>query len=73
MSRPGDWPPGPSEGLPGIAFGLDRLMAILCGTDSIRDVIAFPKTQRAQDLMTKAPSDVTPDQLKELKLRLDLA
>ncbi len=57
----------------GIAFGLDRLMAILCGTDSIRDVIAFPKTQRAQDLMTKAPSDVTPDQLKELKLKLDLA
>ncbi len=56
----------------GIAFGLDRLMAIVTGAESIRDVIAFPKTQRGQDLMTKAPSDVTPDQLKELKLKLDL-
>jgi aspartyl-tRNA synthetase len=56
----------------GIAFGLDRIMAILTGAESIRDVIAFPKTQRGQDLMTKTPSDVTPDQLKELKLKLDL-
>ncbi|MFH1603048.1 MAG: aspartate--tRNA ligase, partial [Pseudomonadota bacterium] len=54
----------------GIAFGLDRIVAMMAGTDSIRDVIAFPKTQRAQCLLTQAPSPVDEKQLRELHIRL---
>jgi aspartyl-tRNA synthetase len=52
----------------GIAFGIDRVAMILAGTTNIRDVIAFPKNQRARDLMTGAPSSVDAKQLKELGL-----
>jgi aspartyl-tRNA synthetase len=56
----------------GIAFGLDRIVALMAGTESIRDVIAFPKTQKATCLLTEAPSPVADEQLKELHIRLRL-
>jgi len=54
----------------GIAFGLDRIVTMMAGAESIRDVIAFPKTQRAQCLLTQAPSPVDERQLRELHIRL---
>jgi aspartyl-tRNA synthetase len=54
----------------GIAFGLDRMVAMLAGVDQIRDVIAFPKTQRGQDLLVETPSAVSEKQLRELHIRL---
>ena len=54
----------------GIAFGVDRMTALMAGVEQIRDVIAFPKTQRGQDLLIDAPSAVTEQQLRELHIRI---
>jgi aspartyl-tRNA synthetase len=54
----------------GIALGLDRLISIKCKTNSIRDVIAFPKTSQGNELMTSSPSELTNEQLRELNLSI---
>jgi len=54
----------------GIAFGLDRIVAMMAGEESIRDVIAFPKSQKAACLLTESPSDVAGSQLRDLGIRL---
>jgi aspartyl-tRNA synthetase len=56
----------------GIALGLDRWVMLFCGNDNIREVIAFPKTQKASDLLTGAPSDVDAKQLRDLHIRTNL-
>jgi len=55
----------------GIAFGLDRLVAILGGQESIRDFIAFPKNNSGRDVMINSPSKLDPDQLDELNLKIN--
>ncbi|WP_390621032.1 aspartate--tRNA ligase [Gimesia alba] len=56
----------------GAALGLDRLVMLLCGNDNIRDVVAFPKTQKAADLLSGAPSEVDPHQLRDLRIKIDI-
>jgi len=56
----------------GIAFGFDRIVMLLCGAQTIRDVMAFPKNNRMMDLMSQSPADVDPRQLRELKIKLDV-
>jgi aspartyl-tRNA synthetase len=54
----------------GIAFGFDRMIMLMCGAESIRDVIAFPKTQRGQDLLIDTPTPVTEQQLRDLHIKV---
>ena len=56
----------------GVAFGIDRIAAMVTGADSIREVIAFPKTQKGTDPLSEAPGPVKEKQLKELHIKLDL-
>ena len=56
----------------GIAPGIDRIVMLLCGEQNLREVVLYPMNQRAEDLMMGAPSDVTPKQLRELHIRLNL-
>src|SRR6266508_3525551 len=62
-----------SDGAPphgGIAFGFDRMVALMAGVEQIRDVIAFPKTQRGQDLLIDTPTPVTEQQLRDLHINV---
>jgi aspartyl-tRNA synthetase len=56
----------------GMAAGLDRIVMLLCGTTNLREISLFPMNQRAEDLLMGAPSEVTPKQLRELHIRLNL-
>ena len=56
----------------GIAPGIDRIVMLLCGEENLRQVVMFPMNQQAEDLLMGAPSEVTPKQLKELHIKLDL-